>query len=117
MIREIRHFQQTPYKIEHSSKVTNYLLDPSRQLSDDDLYRQSLEIEPRRATLTPATAPSLAVLSSLQGVAAHLQLQQQKQEKHDLEQQSKHPPERQTSQQDDLDMTDSVPATPPATSS
>ena len=86
VIREIRHFQQTPYKIEHSLKVTNYLLDSSRLLNDDDLYRMSLEIEPRRATLTPATAPSLAVLSSLQGVAAHLQQQRHHEQNKDQSQ-------------------------------
>ncbi|KAF2363517.1 Ras guanine-nucleotide exchange factors catalytic domain [Trinorchestia longiramus] len=100
VIREIRHFQQTPYKIEHSPKVTNYLLDPTRLVTDDDLYKQSLELEPRRATLTPASAPSLAVLTSLQGVAAHLQQpkhdhkqdqkRNQSQQKHELKRQYSH---------------------------
>ncbi|KAJ9595044.1 hypothetical protein L9F63_013672, partial [Diploptera punctata] len=52
VIREIRHFQQTPYKIDLITKVTNYLLDPSLLLDDDELYRMSLEIEPRTSRLT-----------------------------------------------------------------
>ncbi|XP_076046453.1 ras-specific guanine nucleotide-releasing factor 1-like isoform X2 [Oratosquilla oratoria] len=52
VIREIRHFQQTPYKIEHNPRVTAYLLDTSLLLTDDELYRLSLEIEPRRSTLS-----------------------------------------------------------------
>ena len=54
MIREIRHFQQTPYKIELITKVTNYLLDPTLLLDEDDLYRMSLEIEPRTSRLSSA---------------------------------------------------------------
>ncbi|KAK7065858.1 Ras protein-specific guanine nucleotide-releasing factor [Halocaridina rubra] len=60
VIREIRHFQQTPYKIEHNPKVTAYLLDPTLLLSDDNLYRLSLDLEPRRSTLTNVTGPLLA---------------------------------------------------------
>jgi son of sevenless len=52
VIREIRHFQQTPYKIELISKVTNYLLDPTLLLDDDQLYNMSLEIEPRTSRLS-----------------------------------------------------------------
>lgn len=52
VIREIRHFQQTPYKIEHVPKVTAYLLDTSLLLDDDELYRKSLEIEPRPSRLS-----------------------------------------------------------------
>ncbi|CAK9811174.1 Ras-specific guanine nucleotide-releasing factor 2 [Anthophora plagiata] len=52
VIREIRHFQQTPYKIELITKVTNYLLDPSLLLNDEDLDRMSLEIEPRTSKLS-----------------------------------------------------------------
>ncbi|XP_026480940.1 ras-specific guanine nucleotide-releasing factor 2-like [Ctenocephalides felis] len=51
VIREIRHFQQTPYKIENIPKVTNYLLDASLLLDDDELYRLSLQIEPRTSRL------------------------------------------------------------------
>jgi len=51
VIREIRHFQQTPYKIELISKVTNYLLDPTLLLDDDQLYNMSLDIEPRTSRL------------------------------------------------------------------
>ncbi|XP_031780545.1 ras-specific guanine nucleotide-releasing factor 1 isoform X4 [Nasonia vitripennis] len=54
VIREIRHFQQTPYKIELITKVTNYLLDSSLLLEEEDLYRMSLEIEPRTSRLSSA---------------------------------------------------------------
>lgn len=64
VIREIRHFQQTPYKIEHNPRVTAYLLDPSLLLSDDNLYRMSLELEPRRSTLTHVNAPLLTTATS-----------------------------------------------------
>ncbi|XP_042209982.1 ras-specific guanine nucleotide-releasing factor 2-like isoform X2 [Homarus americanus] len=63
-IREIRQFQQTPYKIEHNHRVTVYLLDPTLLLSDDNLYRLSLDLEPRRSTLTHVTAPLLATTAS-----------------------------------------------------
>ncbi|XP_049766096.1 ras-specific guanine nucleotide-releasing factor 2-like [Schistocerca cancellata] len=59
VIREIRHFQQTPYKIELITKVTNYLLDPSLLLDDDELYRMSLEIEPRTSRLSSAALAQL----------------------------------------------------------
>ncbi|KAK2164820.1 hypothetical protein LSH36_58g06014 [Paralvinella palmiformis] len=39
---------QTPYRIEHHKRVTNYLLDTSRLLDDEETYRASLEIEPRQ---------------------------------------------------------------------
>lgn len=76
MIREIKHFQQTPYKIEASPKVLNYLLDTSRHFSDDELYQRSLCLEPRLSRLgtksaaTPdrgssfATSPSHASTST-----------------------------------------------------
>ncbi|XP_076624750.1 ras-specific guanine nucleotide-releasing factor 1 isoform X3 [Colletes latitarsis] len=59
VIREIRHFQQTPYKIELIPKVTNYLLDPSLLLNEKDLYRISLEIEPRTSRLSNSTLINL----------------------------------------------------------
>ncbi|XP_034943189.1 ras-specific guanine nucleotide-releasing factor 2-like [Chelonus insularis] len=52
VIREIRHFQQTPFKIQPIKKVINYLLDTSLLLDEDDLYRMSLEIEPRTSRLS-----------------------------------------------------------------
>lgn len=52
VIREIRHFQQTPYKIDHIPKVTAYLLDESLLLDDDELYSRSLQIEPRTSRLS-----------------------------------------------------------------
>lgn len=55
VIREIRHFQQTPYKIELIAKVTNYLLDTTLLVEEDDLYRMSLEIEPRTSRLSTTT--------------------------------------------------------------
>ncbi|OAD61779.1 Ras-specific guanine nucleotide-releasing factor 1, partial [Eufriesea mexicana] len=55
VIREIRHFQQTPYKIELITKVTNYLLDPSLLLDEKDLYHKSLEIEPKTSRLSSST--------------------------------------------------------------
>ncbi|XP_059486241.1 ras-specific guanine nucleotide-releasing factor 2-like isoform X3 [Neocloeon triangulifer] len=58
VIREIRHFQQTPYKIELIAKVTNYLLDPTLLLDDDQLYNMSLEIEPRTSRLGSAVGMS-----------------------------------------------------------
>ncbi|KAJ8918692.1 hypothetical protein NQ315_015012 [Exocentrus adspersus] len=51
VIREIRHFQQTPYKIELIQRVANYLLDTSLIMDDDELYRTSLELEPRTSRL------------------------------------------------------------------
>ncbi|CAL1269973.1 unnamed protein product [Larinioides sclopetarius] len=58
VIREIRHFQQTPYKIEMSPKVTNYLLDPTRLMPDEELYQTSLCLEPRLSRLsTKITTP------------------------------------------------------------
>lgn len=47
IIREIRQFQQTPYRIEHQPKVTQFLLDQSRILDEDTLYELSLTVEPR----------------------------------------------------------------------
>lgn len=47
VIREIRQFQQTPYKIEYNPKAAGYLLDPGLLLDDDELYRLSLAIEPK----------------------------------------------------------------------
>ncbi|XP_041436423.1 ras-specific guanine nucleotide-releasing factor 2-like isoform X2 [Xenopus laevis] len=47
IIREIRQFQQTPYRIEHQPKVTQFLLNKSCILDEDNLYELSLRIEPR----------------------------------------------------------------------
>ncbi|XP_052831997.1 ras-specific guanine nucleotide-releasing factor 2 isoform X2 [Octopus bimaculoides] len=52
VIREIQVFQQTPYRIEHHPRVTNYLLDPSRLMTDEEAYRASLEIEPKQSRLS-----------------------------------------------------------------
>ncbi|XP_008051348.1 ras-specific guanine nucleotide-releasing factor 1 isoform X1 [Carlito syrichta] len=50
IIREIRQFQQTAYKIEHQSKVTQYLLDQSFVMDEESLYESSLRIEPKLPT-------------------------------------------------------------------
>ncbi|XP_078539068.1 ras-specific guanine nucleotide-releasing factor 1 isoform X1 [Lissotriton helveticus] len=50
IIREIRQFQQTAYKIEHQPKVTQYLLDKSSVLDEESLYEASLRIEPKLPT-------------------------------------------------------------------
>ncbi|XP_014244538.1 ras-specific guanine nucleotide-releasing factor 2-like isoform X2 [Cimex lectularius] len=63
VIREIRRFQQTPYKIELITKVTNYLLDPALLLDDDELYQMSLEIEPRTSRLSASTITTLPTSS------------------------------------------------------
>ena len=47
VIREIQHLQNGSYKIELNHRVANYLLDSSRHLQDDEMYRCSLAIEPR----------------------------------------------------------------------
>ncbi|XP_044017222.1 ras-specific guanine nucleotide-releasing factor 2-like isoform X2 [Aphidius gifuensis] len=64
VIREIRHFQQTPYKIELITKVTNYLLDTTLLVEEDDLYRMSLEIEPRTSRLSTTTLIGLPSTTS-----------------------------------------------------
>ncbi|KAM5292989.1 LOW QUALITY PROTEIN: ras-specific guanine nucleotide-releasing factor 1 [Ctenodactylus gundi] len=50
IIREIRQFQQTAYKIEHQTKVTQYLLDQSFVMDEESLYESSLRIEPKLPT-------------------------------------------------------------------
>jgi hypothetical protein len=57
VIREIRHFQQTPYKIEPNQKVANYLLYMENALSEEELYQRSLTLEPRisRMSITPSS--------------------------------------------------------------
>uniref|UniRef100_A0A2I3HJ11 Ras protein specific guanine nucleotide releasing factor 2 n=1 Tax=Nomascus leucogenys TaxID=61853 RepID=A0A2I3HJ11_NOMLE len=47
IIREIRQFQQTSYRIDHQPKVTQYLLDKDLIIDEDTLYELSLKIEPR----------------------------------------------------------------------
>ncbi|KAJ7423666.1 Ras-specific guanine nucleotide-releasing factor 1 [Pitangus sulphuratus] len=47
IIREIRQFQQTSYRIDHQQKVTHYLLDKTLIIDEDTLYELSLKIEPR----------------------------------------------------------------------
>uniref|UniRef100_A0A8C8MI32 Ras-specific guanine nucleotide-releasing factor 1 n=1 Tax=Oncorhynchus tshawytscha TaxID=74940 RepID=A0A8C8MI32_ONCTS len=47
IIREIRQFQQTAYKIDHQPKAAQYLLDNSSVLDEESLYEASLRIEPK----------------------------------------------------------------------
>ncbi|XP_023816149.1 ras-specific guanine nucleotide-releasing factor 2 isoform X1 [Oryzias latipes] len=47
IIREIRQFQQAPYRIEHQPKVTQFLLDKAAVMDEDALYEVSLKLEPR----------------------------------------------------------------------
>ncbi|XP_012689019.2 ras-specific guanine nucleotide-releasing factor 1 [Clupea harengus] len=47
IIREIRQFQQTAYKIDHQPKAAQYLLDISAVLDEESLYDASLRIEPK----------------------------------------------------------------------
>ncbi|XP_029025005.1 ras-specific guanine nucleotide-releasing factor 2 isoform X7 [Betta splendens] len=49
IIREIRQFQQAPYRIEHQPRVTQFLLDKTLVMDEDTLYELSLKIEPRVA--------------------------------------------------------------------
>ncbi|CAG9790759.1 unnamed protein product [Diatraea saccharalis] len=49
VIREIRNFQQTPYKIDHIPKVCDFLLDESLVIPEERQYQLSLELEPRAA--------------------------------------------------------------------
>ena len=48
VLMEVRRYTQTPYMIELRQEVVDYLLDPSRLLTDDQTYEASLRIEPRR---------------------------------------------------------------------
>ncbi|KAG7269733.1 hypothetical protein CRUP_006146 [Coryphaenoides rupestris] len=47
IIREIRQFQQTAYKIDHQPKAAQYLLDKSSVLDEESMYEASLGIEPK----------------------------------------------------------------------
>ncbi len=70
MIREIRQFQQSVYKIDRIDKVCAYLLDPELQLEDETLYQKSLMVEPRSSRLSTAsfTAP-LAIVAAAAAAA------------------------------------------------
>uniref|UniRef100_A0A8C2AE45 Ras protein specific guanine nucleotide releasing factor 1 n=1 Tax=Cyprinus carpio TaxID=7962 RepID=A0A8C2AE45_CYPCA len=47
IIREIRQFQQTAYKIDYQPKAALYLLDGSSVMDEEGLYEASLRIEPK----------------------------------------------------------------------
>ncbi|CAH2087282.1 unnamed protein product [Euphydryas editha] len=49
VIREIRNFQHTPYKIDHIPKVCEFLLDRGLVIPEERQYTLSLELEPRAA--------------------------------------------------------------------
>jgi len=65
VIREVRQFQQTPYKIDPIQKAADYLLDKTRRLTDDELYQRSLMIEPRSSCLSVSYPGSAGPLTSL----------------------------------------------------
>uniref|UniRef100_A0A8C5NHW9 Ras-specific guanine nucleotide-releasing factor 1-like n=1 Tax=Gouania willdenowi TaxID=441366 RepID=A0A8C5NHW9_GOUWI len=50
IIREIRQFQQTAYKVDYQPKVAKYLLDYSSALDEESLYDASLRIEPKTSS-------------------------------------------------------------------
>uniref|UniRef100_A0A3B3XEZ8 Ras protein specific guanine nucleotide releasing factor 1 n=1 Tax=Poecilia mexicana TaxID=48701 RepID=A0A3B3XEZ8_9TELE len=50
IIREIRQFQQTAYKIDFQPKVAKYLLDNSTVMDEESLYEASLRIEPKTSS-------------------------------------------------------------------
>ncbi|ENN74096.1 hypothetical protein D910_11508, partial [Dendroctonus ponderosae] len=52
IIREIRQYQQTSYKIDLVTRVSNYLLDTSLLMEEEELFKASLKIEPRTPRLT-----------------------------------------------------------------
>ncbi|KAM7396700.1 hypothetical protein PAMP_019723 [Pampus punctatissimus] len=47
IIREIRQFQQTAYKLDLQPKVAQYLMDGSSVLDEESMYEASLRIEPK----------------------------------------------------------------------
>ncbi|VDM00334.1 unnamed protein product [Schistocephalus solidus] len=49
VLMEVRRYHQAPYAIEQRQEVIDYLLDPTRLLTDDQTYEASLAIEPRRS--------------------------------------------------------------------
>lgn len=70
MIQEIKLYQQSPYKIQHSPRVTAYLLDATRFMADDELYRRSLMIEPRTARMSVDIPTGPAVVSAATAASA-----------------------------------------------
>ncbi|XP_035446840.1 ras-specific guanine nucleotide-releasing factor 2 isoform X4 [Spodoptera frugiperda] len=58
VIREIRNFQQTPYKIDHIPKVCDFLLDNSLVIPEERQYTLSLELEPRVSRGSGAGLPA-----------------------------------------------------------
>uniref|UniRef100_A0A3Q2CCL9 Ras protein specific guanine nucleotide releasing factor 1 n=1 Tax=Cyprinodon variegatus TaxID=28743 RepID=A0A3Q2CCL9_CYPVA len=50
IIREIRQFQQTAYKIDFQPKAAKYLLDNSTVMDEESLYEASLRIEPKTSS-------------------------------------------------------------------
>uniref|UniRef100_A0A5K3F8N1 DH domain-containing protein n=1 Tax=Mesocestoides corti TaxID=53468 RepID=A0A5K3F8N1_MESCO len=56
VLMKIRRYTQSPYMIEIRQEVVDYLLDPTRLLTDDQTYEASLNIEPRRSFNQEPTA-------------------------------------------------------------
>ncbi|XP_071743969.1 ras-specific guanine nucleotide-releasing factor 2-like isoform X3 [Lepeophtheirus salmonis] len=77
VIREIRQFQQTPYKIERIPKVVNYLLDSGKLMDDEEMYQRSLMVEPRASRLSSSFGHSMAVAAATVA-ARHSSAQQEK---------------------------------------
>ncbi|ERE81679.1 creatine kinase S-type [Cricetulus griseus] len=66
IIREIRQFQQTAYRIDQQPKVIQYLLDKALIIDEDTLYELSLKIEPPvRHHLTMLSDPASLLLDTL----------------------------------------------------
>ncbi|XP_039758635.1 ras-specific guanine nucleotide-releasing factor 1-like [Pararge aegeria] len=61
VIREIRNFQQTPYKIDHIPKVCEFLLDRSLLMNEERQYTLSLELEPRASRGSAGGLPGTPV--------------------------------------------------------
>ena len=76
VIREVRQYQQTPYKIERNNKVVGYLLDHTKLLVDEDLYQRSLLLEPRASSLSGKqqfqTIRAISLIFRLATVPVHL---------------------------------------------
>lgn len=64
VIREIRHFQQTPYKLELNPHGINYLMDHSRHMMDEEMYQISLCLEPRLSRMSTSKIQTSPIITS-----------------------------------------------------